>query len=56
VTFSLAVGGHAEKEEEEKLLADLRKLIEAHRCLVAYASWDGSHTGSHILTEKMKEE
>jgi hypothetical protein len=51
--FSVAIGGNAEKEEDEKALLDaLRALVAEHRSLIAYARFSGSHSGERDLRSK----
>jgi hypothetical protein len=51
--FSVAIGGNAEKQEdEEALLNELREVIAGHLKIVAYARFSGSHSGEHNLRSK----
>lgn len=51
--FSIAIGGNAEKEEDEKELLDaLKALVGEHLKLIAYARFSGTHSGEHNLRSK----
>jgi hypothetical protein len=42
-------GQIAEPEEEKALLEILKKLCEKYKTGLAYAKWNGSHTGESII-------